>query len=351
MAISADAQAEKKHKLVSDAFGGAAQIAPLVRAEQTERYRSKVVLVARSLKGRTIFGGYKRASHHVLDLDGCVIEEPILARVAQWLRRSLKDVRAFDDRNKRGDLRYVVMRSTKSGEALVTWLGAKEPRWARGAAKALLAEVPGVRGVFWAENTSDGNAIWGSAAPKLLAGVERIEDNVSGLRFTVSPRAFFQVHRAQAERLREAIVAAVPERSVVWDLYCGVGVNALVLAERGASVIGLESVADAVRDAEENARLNALTARFVVSDLERALPELPRPNVVVVNPPRKGAPKALIDAIAAQRPERIVYVACAPKPVAAAHGWLAGYRARSITPYDLFPHTEQVETLAIFDRI
>ncbi|MCC6807115.1 MAG: class I SAM-dependent RNA methyltransferase [Deltaproteobacteria bacterium] len=353
-------QAEHKRSLVVRAFVDAgvadAQIAETVSAGQSIGYRSKVVLVAKTVKRRTIFGGYQRGSHFVLDLDGCVIEEPILAAVATWMRRELAGVAAFDERTRAGDLRYVVMRSSAAGEALVTWIGAQEPpAWATRLAPRLLAEVRNVRGVLWATNTRAGNAIW-DAPPRVIAGADRIEDIVHGLRFSVSPRAFFQVHRAQASALRDAMLRelGVVAGRRVWDLYCGVGVNALLFAKHGARVTGLESVDDAVQDADRNARANDLSARFLTADLDSgdALRGLEDPEIVVVNPPRKGAPRALIEAIAARGPAQLAYIACAPKPLAAGAAWLRplGYVARTITPFDLFPHTEHVETLAIFTR-
>ena len=361
MPLSFEAQARRKRELVRSAFATAGlpetEVSTVVQAEAPAlSYRSKIVLVARKTREQTIFGGYARGSHYVLDLDGCVIEEVILRHAAAWTRENMARVEAFDETTLSGELRYVSMRSTGTGEALVTWIGAKEPAWAKALAERMIEEVPGVRGVSWAENLGAKNAIW-DGPPRPLAGAACVDETVHGLTFRISPRSFFQVHRAQASALRvrmlAEIEAALGTRAhglPMWDLYCGVGVNALFLAKHGAVVTGWESVADAVNDAQENASRNALAASFEVADLEQPLAAKGALAVVILNPPRKGAPRALVESVAAARPRCIVYIACAPGPLAAAAAWLKplGYEVRTVAPFDLFPHTEHVETLAVF---
>ncbi len=363
MPLTVEAQARRKRELVLSAFAAAgitdAVVNEVAVAEAPAlSYRSKIVLVARKTREQTIFGGYARGSHYVLDLDGCVIEEVILRHAAAWTRENMARTEAFDETTHSGELRYVSMRSTGAGEALVTWIGGKEPAWAKALAQRMIEEVPGVRGVSWAENTAAKNAIW-DQAPQVLAGDAYVEETVHGLTFRISPRSFFQVHRAQASALRvrmlaeiEAALGARVAGAKLWDLYCGVGVNALFFAKHGALVTGLEGVADSVKDAQENAARNTLAATFAVADLEQPIVALDKPAVVILNPPRKGAPRALVESIAAAAPKCIVYVACAPGPLAAAAAWLKplGYEARTVAPFDLFPQTEHVETLAVFVR-
>jgi 23S rRNA (uracil1939-C5)-methyltransferase len=349
-------QAARKRLRVTDAFMGiAADIAETVCASQTLHYRSKATFVAKSAGKRgTILGAYRRGSHFVLDLEGCVIEERPIAQVASWLRQHVSRIPAFDEASGHGELRYVVMRSTSRGEVLVTLMGprAAPPAWAKSLGSMMSAQLPFVRGISWAENGRPGNGIWRSS-PVTIAGAPSVVEEVDGLRFVLSPRSFFQVHRAQASRLRKAMADALSPLAglTVWDLFCGAGVNALVLAAHGARVHGVESVEDAVRDARDNATSNRLEASFSVHDLERGLPAgLPTPDAIVLNPPRKGASAALVEAIARMAPRKIVYIACAPKPVArAANAWIEhGYAVQSVIPFDLFPHTEHVETLAVF---
>ncbi len=360
MPLPAAEQAERKRALLVAALSSLdVEVEPTVSAHETTGYRSKITLVAKHAgrKG-TILGAYRRGSHFVLDLDGCVIEESAIRRAATWLRDAARNIEAYDEASGRGNLRYVVMRAAHSGAVLVTLIGpGSAPAWAPRLARNMV-DGGMAAGVSWSQNADRGNAIWRGEA-MTLAGADAIEEDIDGLRFRLSPRSFFQVYRAQAARLRSDMVAALAdcleglEGRQVWDLFTGAGANALRLAHAGARVTGLEAVPEAIDDARENARLNRLAADFAVCDLDGALPsDLPAPDAVVLNPPRRGAGMALIDAIAEARPRAIVYIACAPKPVARAFERLLarGYRIRKMTPYDLFPHTEHVETLALAER-
>ena len=354
MPMSAPAQAAFKRARVQAAFPREAfpelEIAPLREAALREHYRSKVVLVPVREGNSVRVGGYARGSHRVLDLRGCVIEAPLLAEVADWFRstRSRLILNAQE-------LRYVALRANAS-EALVTLIGphAAAP-WARELAEQLRRDIAAVRGVSWSVNDSQGNAIWSGPA-QTLAGADTIDEEVSGLKVQLSPSSFFQVHRTQAAALRDQMVSALGAAHVVWDLFCGIGVNAIALAARGAQVVGLEAHAAAVHDANANAQRLGLRARFIVSSLDvpdaAIFATLPRPDAVVLNPTRKGASLALIEAVIAAGPARIAYVACAPAPLTAAAELMYknGYIAEAVVPFDLFPHTPHVETLAVFVR-
>ena len=268
MPLTASAQATFKHALVQAAFPGVS-VAPMRKAALREHYRSKVTLVWDGKR----FGGYARGTHEVLDLHGCVIEAPLLARVADWLRRESKTQRMTE-------LRYVAMRANASA-ALVTLIGrGHAPSWARQVGECLQRDVPNVRGVSWSTNDSQGNAIWVAPAATLV-GADTIEEVVGDLRVQLSPSSFFQVHRAQAAALREALVEALAGSASVWDLFCGIGVNAIALAARGANVVGIESHEGAVQDATANATRLRLPARFITSSLEEPDPQifaaLPKP--------------------------------------------------------------------------
>ena len=354
MPLSARAQAAFKHARVEAAFPRerfpALNVEPVREAALREHYRSKVVLVCVREGNGVRVGGYARGSHRVLDLRGCVIEAPLLREVADWFRSSRSRLVLNSQ-----ELRYVALRANAS-EALVTLIGphAAAP-WASDLAEQLRRDIPAVRGVSWSINDSPGNAIWVAGA-KTLSGAETISEDVSGASLQLSPSSFFQVHRTQAAALRNEMVAALAGPRVAWDLFCGIGVNAIALATQGASVVGIEAHEAAVLDATANAQRLGLDARFLVSSLDAPAAQLfaalPRPDAVVLNPTRKGASLALIAAVVAAQPQRIAYVACAPAPLtsAAALMYENGYIAERVVPFDLFPHTPHVETLAIFKR-
>ncbi len=354
MPLPSDVQNQFKREEVLHAYSALPEvkIGELIAADQREHYRSKVVF---SYDGH--FGGYARGTHTLLDLDGCIIEDAILQRVAGWLRKNV-NVKPFAEGT--GDLRYVAMRSN-GREALVAFIGpgASAPKWAQQVAGAIRTAIPEVKGVAWSENSGEGNAVW-VAPHTTIAGENYIVEDVDGLSIRLNISSFFQVHRAQAARLRSAVLAALADSHSAWDLFCGVGVNALLLAKRGVSVSGVESHEAAIADARDNANRLGLSAQFFCASLDakdesaarQTLAALPTPEAVIINPPRKGASTALISAVLERAPKTIVYVACAPEPLAraAAQMYENNYIAKSVTPYDLFPHTPHVETLAIFTK-
>ncbi|MCL2884555.1 MAG: methyltransferase domain-containing protein, partial [Oscillospiraceae bacterium] len=213
-----------------------------------------------------------------------------------------------------------------------------------------------------------------------LWGACTLTDTLCGLRFRVSPAAFFQVNRVQAEMLYKiAGEYARAAGKVVWDLYCGTGTIGLTLAREAKAVVGVENAPAAVADAQENARENGINnARFfcadaaVISvgtqdsvavwaaatetdamggDLRRALREFP-PDVVILDPPRKGCDAAVLDTVAALAPERVVYVSCDPGTLARDLKRLGekGYICTAVTPVDMFPRTAHVECVALAEK-
>ena len=208
-------------------------------------------------------------------------------------------------------------------------------------------------------NARPGNAILGETF-KPIYGDGTIEDVLCGLTFRLSPRSFYQVNRDQAERLYEAAIAQaqLTGREVVLDLYCGTGTITLAMAGAAGRVIGVEIVEQAIADARENARRNHIeNAEFFCADAGQAAQRLAeegvRPDVITVDPPRKGLHPAVIDAIARMAPRRVVYISCNPETQARdlAHLTARGYRVESICPVDMFPHTHHVETIVLLSKL
>ena len=195
---------------------------------------------------------------------------------------------------------------------------------------------------------------------RILWGVDRLEDTLCGLRFRLSVPSFYQVNREQAERLYEKAVefAGLTGRETVLDLYCGIGTISLVMARRAARVIGAEIVPEAVADARENARNNgAENVEFFLGDAgavaEKLAAERLRPEVVVVDPPRKGLGPEVVDAVAGMDPERVVYVSCDPGTLGrdAARFREAGYVLAKALAVDMFPGTRHVETVCLLSKL
>jgi 23S rRNA (uracil1939-C5)-methyltransferase len=199
----------------------------------------------------------------------------------------------------------------------------------------------------------------GTDGPTGVLGAEYLTEELAGLRFRISPAAFFQTNTSMAERLYAiaADYAALAGTERVFDLYCGIGTIALVLARGAGEVWGLEAVPDAVADAEENARANGIdNARFVTAEARlgvRALIERAgRPDVVVLDPPRAGLSSKVVRRVLECAARRIVYVSCNPTTLApnAAQLQEAGYTLRRVKPVDMFPQTPHVECVALLER-
>jgi 23S rRNA (uracil1939-C5)-methyltransferase len=320
------------------------------------RNRSKLAY-ARGDDGAPVLGAYAPRSHRVVDLvGGCRIAEPPLDAVAADLRAILVGhaVEPYDERTYAGDLRYAVLRANSLGQVLATLVTARAD-WPAGRTIAhdLRARHPEVVGVIQNVNPSRGNVIYGDDETT-LAGQATFEDTIGGVRLRLSSRSFFQANRDVAARAYRAIADAVAltgaERVV--DAYAGVGGIALTLAPGAREVIGIEEHAAAVHDAVAGAALNGIAnATFVAGDAGERLAQIDGADVVVLNPPRKGCDPAVLGQVTRLGPRAIAYLSCNPETLARDVVQLqrAGFRARAVTPFDMLPHTPQIEALAIFE--
>jgi 23S rRNA (uracil1939-C5)-methyltransferase len=193
----------------------------------------------------------------------------------------------------------------------------------------------------------------------LLAGAPKLEERLADLRFRISPEAFFQTNTEMAERLYglASEYAALGGSERVFDLYCGIGTLSVVLSLRAGEVWGVDIKEEAIVDAIENARLNEIdNARFAAGDVRDALHPLteraPRPDVVVVDPPRAGLSAKIVRRLLETRARRVVYVSCNPTTLAPNARQMvdAGYRVVKVRPVDMFPHTPHVECVALLER-
>jgi len=215
-----------------------------------------------------------------------------------------------------------------------------------------------VSGILINSNRERTNVILGQDC-RLLWGSEHITDSLLGVNFCISPLSFFQVNPPQAERLYTiaAEYAGVNENTTLLDMYCGAGTIGLTMANKVKKLIGVEIVAPAVEDARLNAQINGIAnAEFICADAAQAAVTLTErgesPDVIIVDPPRKGCDEALLDCIAQLSPERLVYVSCDPATLArdCARMKDRGYNVQRLSVVDMFPRTVHVETVALLSR-
>jgi 23S rRNA (uracil1939-C5)-methyltransferase len=343
------------------AVGGGVAVEPCVASPRPLGYRNRSKLVCARQGGRLVLGAYAPRSHAVVDLAGCKIVEPPLDDVARRLRDLLEDagVAPYDERTGTGELRHVVLRASHAGRVLAVWVTAHPPgRALEEAARRFRAACPEVAGVVANVNRTRGNVIYGQGddeADRVLDGAGVLDERVGDLALVLSPLAFSQTNREVAALAYAAVARAVAvrpgERAV--DAYAGVGGIALTLARAAGEVIGIEEHAGAVADAQASAAANGIAnARFRAGDVAAELRALDRADVVVLNPPRKGCEPAVLDEAARLGPRVIAYLSCDPDTLARDLALLAGrgYALRSVTPFDMLPHTPHVEALAVLDR-
>ena len=358
-----------KEKKVRDALtriGGqdGARLLGITGAPTTEHYRNKAQYpVGRDADGRVVTGFYRPRSHDIVPVGRCLIQSETADRIAAIVRQWMRDfdVPPYDYQTKRGAVRHIYVRvGEKSGESQLTLIAAtrKMPALAELVHRLRQAE-PSLTGILINHNQRGDNVILGDRTD-VLWGEPMLEDRLCGHSFLLSPEAFYQVNHAQAERLYECAVAfaGLTGQETVLDLYCGAGTITLALAERAKTVIGVEIVPEAVENARQNAQRNGMdNVEFLCADAGQAARQLAArgvaPDVLVVDPPRKGLDAPTRDAVLQMRPPRIVYVSCDPATLARDVRELtgAGYAMEKAQAFDLFPRTRHVETVVLLSKL
>ena len=334
---------------------------PILSAPACYGYRNKAQYPTASEKGRVYAGFFRAGTHQVVENDRC----RILPEEADQVKKLVIDyvnhyrISAYDETTGKGLLRHIyVRRGAVSGQVLVCLVlnGRKLPHPEDLISR--LQAVPGFATLVLSVNTKPGNTVLGDEYIT-LCGPGWIEDTLCGLTFRLSPRSFYQVNHHQAQRLYEAAIsqAGITKDDLVLDLYCGVGTITLCMAKAAGKVIGVEVVEQAVQDARENARRNGIdNAEFFCGDAGKAALALEakgiRPDVVVVDPPRKGLNADTVEALHRMSPRRIVYVSCDPATLARDVALLKerGYTLKNAMAADLFPRCAHIESIAVLER-
>jgi 23S rRNA (uracil1939-C5)-methyltransferase len=331
---------------------------PIVEAEQRWRYRNKLEYSFGSDPEGNVVCGFHAPGRwdEILGMDDCLLASErgneVRNRIAAWCRE--EGLSAYDRRTSEGFLRNLVVREGRR-------TGLIQARLVTGPGDFRvddLAAAAGADSFLWTTTDQLGETTQGGET-EVVTGSAYLEEEVAGLRFRISPEAFFQTNTEMAERIYGVAgeYAALAGRERLYDLFCGIGTVGLTLSARAAQLYGLEIVPEAVADAIENARLNEVEhAQFFAGDVRLALRELVemagKPDVLVVDPPRAGLSKKVVRRIIEAAPRRIVYVSCNPTTLApnAAQLAEAGYALRRVRPVDMFPQTPHIECVALLER-
>ena len=339
--------------------GSDVTVEEILGAQDTLRYRNKAQYPV-SKDGAV--GFYRARTHEVIECEHCLLVKPEADAAAEALREYMQSCRVagYDEKTGRGLVRHLYIRSNAAGESLVCVLvnGDKLPKEDR-LVTLLRDACPKCTGIVLGTNTKKGNVILGDRY-RTLWGSDRLEDTLCGKTFRLSVPSFYQVNRVQAERLYAKAIefAGLTGQETVLDLYCGAGTITLALSDHAKKVLGAEIVPEAIDDARENAARNGVkNAEFFCGDASDVAKKLARenlrPDVITVDPPRKGLAADVVESIAEMQPGRVVYVSCDSATMARDVKRLAdlGYTAQRACAVDMFPRADHVETVCLLSKL
>lgn len=359
--ISYEAELRAKQGFVQDAFmrlgGLSPEFLPIQGSESPEGYRNKLQMPVSKQDGRTVCGFYSERSHRVIPVDKCALQPELFAEITRFVTEQADRLRisVYNEEKHEGVLRHIYLRRGHySGEVCLCLVARRKvPEFER-LAKAAAERFPEITGVVLNINRDRTNVILGEDE-QVLFGRAEIKDTMCGVNVEISPKSFYQVNTPAAEALyRQAAEFARPEGKLLLDLYCGAGTIGLSMAGKARRLIGAEIVPQAVENARENADRNSVkNAEFICADAGQAAQQLERsgerPDVIILDPPRKGCSEDTLIACAGMQPERIVMISCNAATAARDCKRLAelGYTAAMVRPFDLFPRTSHVECVVL----
>ena len=363
--ISYDAELRAKEGFVRDAFERIGGLSPVFMeicgSESVGGYRNKLQMpVARDENGAAVCGFYSARSHRVVPVERCLLQPDIFSEITAYIMQAVNrlHISVYNEEKHEGVLRHIFLRKGHySGEICLCLVARRKvPEMSR-LAEEVCGKFPHITGVVLNINPEKTNVILGEKEI-VLRGKPTVSDTMCGVKVEISPSAFYQVNTPAAERLyAQAREFAEPKGKTVLDLYCGAGTIGLSMAAEAARIIGAEIVPAAVENAKQNAlRSGFANAEFICADAGEAAEMLAEkgtsPDVIVLDPPRKGCDEKTLSACAEMAPERIVMISCNPSTAARDCRRLSelGYSVDKVRAFDLFPRTVHVECVTLLTK-
>ncbi len=360
--LSYERQLSFKQVKVIKLLGKYHHVCEIIGMDTPYHYRNKVQAAFGERRGEIISGVYQSSTHNIVPVDSCMIEDQKADEIIVTIRKLLKSfkLRAFNDVTMKGFLRHVLIkRGFSSGEIMVVLVTSiidfpKQSQFVN----ALLGRHPEITTIVQNVNNKRTSLVLGEKS-QVLYGNGYIEEDLCGLRFRISPKAFYQINPIQTEVLYNKAMeyAELTGSETVLDAYCGTGTIGLIASKNAKSVIGVELNPDAIADARTNAKLNNVeNIEFFCDDagkfMVKAADNGENFDVVIMDPPRAGASLDFLRSLVTLAPKKIVYISCNPETQARDLSFLTrkGYKVKRIQPVDMFPHTEHVETVALLVR-
>lgn len=339
---------------ISDNYDGVV-IYDTIGMKDPYKYRNKVQLPVGEENGKINIGFYAPRSHNIIDMDTCCIQdevgEKVVALTKEWMKKY--NVRPYNESNNSGIVKHIMIRrgfNTKEVMVVIV-TRVRDLPYKEEFVELISKNIDGITSIIQNMNLKKTNVVLGERNITLF-GKDYISDYIGEFKFNISPLSFFQVNPVQTESLYSKVLeyASLTGEEVVFDAYCGTGTISLFLSQNAKKVYGVEIVDTAIENAKVNAKENNIkNAEFIVGKSEEVIPELIekgiKADVVVVDPPRKGCDRVLLEAIGKMKPERVVYVSCDPGTLARDLGVLEelGYRTLKVQPVDMFPQTGHIE--------
>lgn len=364
------AELRAKQESVLDAFrrigGLEVPVLDILPSPEVDRYRNKVQFpVGVDKNGAPCIGFYAGRTHRIVPCPDCKLQPGVLNEIGNALCAffAQQGIRPYDEQSGKGLVRHIFLRrGAHSGQIMVCLVctRAKLPH-AEQLCTALREQFPAISTILLNVNAKNTNVILGSEN-HILYGPGYIEDTLCGVPVRLGPLSFYQVNTLAAERLYgvAAQYAQLTSDDALLDLYCGMGTIGLSMAEQCRELIGVEIVPEAIESAKANAarmgKAVAAKSRFFCADAGQAATQLAaeglHPDIVMLDPPRKGCDEATLSAVVRMAPRRVVYVSCNPATAARDAAWLEknGYHAEKVQPVDLFPRTKHVECVIALSK-
>ena len=339
------------------------EVAETLGMETPYAYRNKAQVPVRRVKGQLETGFYRKNSHDLIPIEDFLIQDKEIDKLIVFVRDLLRryDLKPYDEKEQTGLIRHlVVRRGHYSGQMMLVFVTTRPKVFRIDQIIAKITETfPNVVSIIQNINDKNTNAIFGKEF-RTLFGQDTITDSMLGNDYEISAQSFYQVNTEMAEKLYQTAIdfSDLNSDSIVIDAYSGIGTIGLSFAKQVKEVYGVEVIETAVEDAKKNAERNGITnAHYVADSAENAMAKWSKdgikPDVIIVDPPRKGLTESFIKASVAMKPEKITYVSCNPATMARDIKLYQelGYELKKVQPVDLFPQTHHVETVALLSKL
>ena len=330
--------------------------------EEPYRYRNKTTFSVTEKNKEIQIGPYEQGTYNTVDIDGCLLQTKDGDSVVKILKTLFEkyNIKAYDKKTNKGIIRNIVIRNNRKDELMLIIVTTTENFQNKDLlVNEVISLVPNIKTIVQNINDKNTNLVMGKKSITLY-GEGTITDMIDDLEFTISPETFFQINPIQTEKLYQTAIryADIGKDDICFDIYCGIGTISLMAAKKAKKVYGVEIVEQSIINARENAKWNNINnTEFFAGKAELIVPKLYKQNIkadiIIVDPPRKGCEKEVIDTIIKMAPGKIVYVSCNPSTLARDIKLLeqGGYSLKKVQPVDQFPWSVHVESVVLMSRV